>query len=399
MNALLDRLLEVLRPNPGWYGVGAAIALTLVGCMAIGTVDEGYAALQMERWLPVGLVALVLCLLPHPRSLGVAAYPLLILAMLLLIFLILPFTPSSIVPRINGQKSWLRLFGFSFQPSEIAKIAFVLSLAWYLRYRDSYRTLWGLLVPFLIMFVPVGLILKEPDLGQALLFPPTLFAMLVAAGAKLRHLGALIGIGALVLGVTVSVALWAPPEMQFLKQHQQMRIKSMVSLAQGDDRYVAGAAYQQNKAMTLIASGGWTGYRDKSRDVVTFNKLPFDENDMIFAVLANRWGFLGAVSLLGLYLVLFWSFLLTAARSKDPFARLSCVGFAGILITQVTINVGMNIGLLPITGITLPFISYGGSSLLAMFIMVGLLLNFASRRPAMLARPSFEFDNADAVFQ
>lgn len=398
MHPVIERLLQVARPNAGWYGLGAALALTLLGCLAIGTVEPGYAKLQVERWLPVALVVMTLCLLPHPRSLGLAAYPMLVLSVILLAFILV--APVSLVPVINGQRSWVRLAGFSFQPSEIAKISFVLSLAWYLRYRDSYRTLRGLMVPFVIMFIPVGLILKEPDLGQSLLFAPTLFMMLIAAGAKLRHLFSLVALGALAIGLNVAVILWAPPELQVLKEHQQMRIKSMISLVQGDDRYVAGAAYQQNKAMTLIASGGAAGYgEERARDVIGFNKLPFSHNDMIFAVIANRWGFVGAMSLMGLYLVLFWSFLLVAARTKDPFARLSCVGFAGMLFTQVTINIGMNIGILPITGITLPFISYGGTSLLAMFIMVGLVLNFASRKAAPLSRPSFEFDNADAVFQ
>ncbi|RMD82429.1 MAG: hypothetical protein D6820_03720, partial [Lentisphaerae bacterium] len=102
---------------------------------------------------------------------------------------------------------------------------------------------------------------------------------------------------------------------------------------------------------------------------------------------------------LGLYFVLISSMLLTAARSKDPLAQLSCVGFAGMIFTQATINIGMNLGILPVTGITLPLISYGGSSLVATFAMIGLTLNFASRRPAILARPSFEFDNPDAIFQ
>ncbi|MEM9348238.1 MAG: FtsW/RodA/SpoVE family cell cycle protein, partial [Planctomycetota bacterium] len=113
----------------------------------------------------------------------------------------------------------------------------------------------------------------------------------------------------------------------------------------------------------------------------------------------NRWGILGGLGTMALYGVLVASILLVAARSKDPFARMSCVGFAGMIFTQASINIGMTVGLLPITGITLPLISYGGSSMLFTFVMVGLVINFAARRPQMLARPSFEFDNADAIFQ
>src|SRR5690606_12253429 len=121
---------------------------------------------QLMRQLPIAILAMVLCMLPHPRVVGRAAYPLLAFSLALLVFVILPFVPRTIVPRINGATAWINLGVMNFQPSELAKIAFFLALAWYLRYRDSYRTILGLLVPFIIMFVPVGLILKEPDLGQ-----------------------------------------------------------------------------------------------------------------------------------------------------------------------------------------------------------------------------------------
>ncbi|MFW6032260.1 MAG: FtsW/RodA/SpoVE family cell cycle protein [Phycisphaeraceae bacterium] len=131
--------------------------------------------------------------------------------------------------------------------------------------------------------------------------------------------------------------------------------------------------------------------------MLKYNYLPEAHNDMIFAVISARWGLAGAAAVLGMYLVLGSSFVLAAARSKDPFARLACVGFGAILFVQAAINIGVTLGLIPLTGITLPFISYGGSSLLSSFIMLGLMLNFASRRPAPLTRPSFEFDQPGAV--
>jgi len=311
-----------------------------------------------------------------------------------------PFMPRSIVPVRNGARAWISLGSITLQPSEMAKVLFVLSMAWYLRYRRSYRTLRGLLVPFFIMFIPVILILKQPDLGTALLFAPALFVMLVAAGAKMRHLGLLLGLVVAMVGLNVAIVLWAPDSIQLLRPHQRARIESMVSLMRGDTRFIKTTAYQQDKAMTLVSSGGLTGYgAERSETIVRFNSLPHAHNDMIFAVICNRWGAAGALGVLSLYFVLVGSILMVAGRSKDPLARLACVGFAGIIFTQVVINVGMNLGLVPITGITLPFISYGGSSLVTTFIMVGLTLNFASRRPAMLSRPSFEFDNPDAIFQ
>jgi cell division protein FtsW (lipid II flippase) len=174
----------------------------------------------------------------------------------------------------------------------------------------------------------------------------------------------------------------------------------MISLATGDRPDLQGNAYHQDVAMRLIGAGGVSGYGlGQSRMVIRHNHLPHDHNDSIFAVLVNRWGLLGAWAVLGLYLALFTSILTVAGNTKDPFARLACVGFAGMIFTQAAINVAMFINLLPVTGITLPFVSYGGSSLLATFAMVGLVINFATHRPAPLTRPSFEFDNADAIFQ
>ena len=390
----------ILRPHTGWYTLGAAIALSWIGVTAIGTVAPGEATMQARFWLPVALAMMAVCVVPRPRWIGYASYPLFAAVLLVLVLMALPFMPRSIVPVRNGARAWISLGNIPLQPSELMKVLFVLSMAWYLRYRSSYRTLRGLLVPFFIMFVPVALILKQPDLGTALLFAPTLFVMLVAAGAKLKHLGLLLGLIVLAVGVNVAGALWAPDPVTVLLPPLRARILSIVSLAPRHTRFIKSTAYQQDKAMTLVSAGGLTGYgAERSATIVKFNKVPHVHNDMIFAVIANRWGTMGVLGMLGLYLLLTGSFLMVAARSKDPMARLACVGFAGMIFTQVVINVGMNLGLLPITGITLPFISYGGSSLVATFIMVGLAMNFASRRPAFLARPSFEFDHPDSIFQ
>ncbi|GAB4189403.1 MAG: rod shape-determining protein RodA [Phycisphaeraceae bacterium] len=400
MIPLPERLRMLLKPNPGWYALFAALALAWIGIEAIDTVAPEEAAKTARFWLPVALIVMAVCTTPRPRWIGHVSYPLFIAVLIVLAIMALPFMPRSIVPVRNGARAWISLGSITLQPSELMKVAFVLSMAWYLRYRSSYRTLRGLLIPFFIMFIPVALILKQPDLGTALLFAPSLFFMLVAAGAKLRHLGLLLALVVATIVINVAIALWAPDSMQILRPHQRARIVSMVSLAQGDTRYIKTSAYQQDKAMTLVSAGGLTGYgKERSATIVKFNRVPHVHNDMIFAVIANRWGLLGVYVVLGLYFVLISSMLLTAARSKDPLAQLSCVGFAGMIFTQAAINIGMNLGILPVTGITLPLISYGGSSLVATFAMIGLTLNFASRRPAMLARPSFEFDNPDAIFQ
>ncbi|HEX7010832.1 MAG TPA: FtsW/RodA/SpoVE family cell cycle protein [Phycisphaeraceae bacterium] len=406
--AILAQLRLLMRPHPGWYGLAAAVMLTTLGVMAISTVDgvlnvpTGVALAQGRRWLPIALIAMSAAALPRPRLIGRAAWPLLTFALLLLVYVVIPGAPR--VPRINGTTAWIDLGVMNFQPSELGKVAFVLAMAWYLRYRESYRTLTGLLVPFAIMLIPVALILKEPDLGQAMVFAPTLFVMLVAAGARLRHIGSLLGIGLLAVALNVAVIYLDPPHdrrggawdyAHVLAPHQERRVAAMI----WPDRYAKRDAFQPLVAQRLIGAGGLIGVgKERARTLVRFNRLPEPHNDMIFAVIVNRWGLLGGGAVLGLYLVLLSSFFLVAARSKDPFARLVCVGFGGMIFAQAMINIGVAVGLVPTTGITLPLVSYGGSSLVATFTMIGLMLNFACRRPVLVSRPSFEFDHADPAY-
>ncbi len=403
MNLVLKRLRAVFVFHGGWIALLAAVSLTCLGIAAISTAEYGedtHLARSQTLWTIIALGLLALCILPHPRQISLASYPLLLMALILLVFVLIPGVPSSIVKPRNGARSWINLYFMNFQPSEMAKIAFVLALAYYLQYRENYRTLRGLIPPFIIMFIPVILILKEPDLGTAMLFPPALFVMLVAAGAKLKHMSILLSLAILAVALNVAAIFYLPDSMQILKQHQRDRITSMISQAQGDTRYIKGIGFQQHKAITLAGAGGIKGYgAERSRIIMRFNHLPEDHNDMIFSVVMNRWGFIGGAATVGLYLLLFLSFMMVAMRASDPFCRIATVGFAGLIFTQAVINITMTIGLMPITGITLPFVSYGGSSLLATYAIVGLVVNFASRRPALVMRPSFEFDEPVTTYR
>lgn len=392
MHIIPDSIRQLLQPTIAWVALLAGLALAVIGVLAIGgTSAPGFATRQLA-WLGISIVVMVAVMLPHPKFIGSASYILMAITLGLLVVLLVPGIPQSIAPTRNNARCWLAIPGTDMllQPSEFAKIAFILALAWYLRFRDNYRTLLGLLPPFVIMFIPVILILKEPDLGSALVFPPALFFVLVAAGAKMKHILALLGLGVLVVAVNVAIIYTLPENMQILKKYQRERITHFVKLE----------GFQQRTAVGVLASGGVTGYgKERSAIIVRYNLLPEDHNDMIYPVIVNRWGLLGGVGVLGLFATVVLSILIAATRMKDPFARLACIGFAGILFCQTTVNIGMTIGLLPITGITLPFVSYGGSSLLSTFIMIGLVVNFAARRPNILARPSFEFDNPDLIFQ
>ncbi|MEM9420636.1 MAG: FtsW/RodA/SpoVE family cell cycle protein, partial [Planctomycetota bacterium] len=195
IDAAAARLRDLVRPNFGWITLAAAIALAAMGIMAQETVEtlEPGISNSQKRNLVVALAAMVMMLIPHPRMIGWLAYPMFGIAIALLIFLLIPFVPESIVRPRNGTRGWIDLRVMDFQPSEMAKVTFVIALGWYLRYRDSHRSFWGLVPPFLFMLVPVMLIIVQPDLGQSLAFGPALLVVLIAAGAKLRHLFSVVG--------------------------------------------------------------------------------------------------------------------------------------------------------------------------------------------------------------
>ncbi|TDJ56420.1 MAG: rod shape-determining protein RodA [Planctomycetota bacterium] len=381
--------LEVMR-SIGWLCVAAAGMLSILGAVAIGTVPPGPGETNLAyahlAHLVIGLAAAVVVVIPHYRVTQKLSYPLLGVVVLMLIFVLIPWVPESIVRPRNGARRWINVVVTDFQPSELAKIAWVLALASYLRYRENYRRVLGLLLPLAITLIPMALILKEPDLGTALLFLPTLFAVLVAAGAKLRHLAAVI-----VIGLTLALSMYP-----LLEPHQKDRINAMIAQAVGDDQYINDIGFQGDRAMTLVGAGQWTGVgRRHAAAMVIYNALPEDHNDMIFAVVTCRWGVLGAVAVWGMFLVLCGGGLLIAAQCKDPFGRLVSVGLVAVLFSQMAINTGMTIGIMPITGMTLPFVSAGGSSLVSAWIMVGLLVNIAMRRQRYLAKEAFDFDGRD----
>jgi rod shape determining protein RodA len=383
--------------HPGWLSVIAGLLLSLIGIYAIdvalrsGISEPGAPAAKLAAqamsqlmYLGLGLLSAAIFAVPHYRWLQYLAWPAMLVSIGLLVFVLLPFIPESIVRPINGARGWIDLKVIRLQPAEVAKVAFVLVIAQYLRYRRTHRKFLGLVPVGLIACIPIGLITLEPDLGNAILFIPALFAMLAVAGARLRHLTIIV----------LVAALAAPAAYPILKPHQKARINALVSQVRGSREGAADINYQSFTAQTMIGAGQLAGNSEKhARVLLRFNRLPERHNDMVFSVICARFGMLGGLLVLGLYLMWIIGALGTAALCKDPFGRLVPVGLAGFIAAQVFVNVGMNIGLMPIIGVTLPFVSYGGTSMLTVWGMTGLICSIAMRKPVPPYRPSFEYDD------
>jgi len=261
---------------------------------------------------------------------------------------------------------------FDFQPSQVMEVAVVVGIAKYLMFKREIR-LRHMLVVFMMAGVPMLIILKQPDLGTALLLAPLPLAMLFAAGARVRHLAGFMGLGAAALPV-----FWAV----VMKPYQKMRL--LAWLRPYD--YELDDGWQYIHSRIAVGSGGVFGMGLGKGTQNSLRYLSEKRTDFIFAVICEEWGFVGAFAVVVLYMLIFLCGLGIAARTRDPFGRLLAVGVVTLLATQTFINIGMNVGLMPITGLTLPFISYGGSSLLASFIAVGIMMNVAVHPVVTLAR-------------
>jgi cell division protein FtsW (lipid II flippase) len=243
--------------------------------------------------------------------------------------------------------------------------------------------------PFALTIVPMALILVQPDLGTVMQFLPVLFIMLFVAGAKLRHLGLIAVLGLISL----------PGFYLIMKPHQRARFEAVARQNTEDPRWQMNQGYQLRQSKVAIGTGEWTGTLGRhgfpegllESPQFEYSILPDRHNDFIFAVVAHLGGFVGALVLLGCYAVIAVAGVEIATLTNDPFGRLVAVGVVGLFTTQMLINVGMTLGLMPIAGLTLPLVSYGGSSLITSMVAIGLLINVAQRRPMLIAHPPFEF--------
>ena len=358
-----------------WEIVLVGAALVTLGILGIARSEtlsggSGRHLLRQLFWAVVCGGAMLAASVPNYRVLARWSY-LAFVGSLLLLLAVFWFPP------INGAQRWIRFGPVGLQPSEFAKLAFVLGLARYLMYRDSYRRFSGLCVPLALVLVPLLLVLKEPDLGTSLVFLPVLFSMLFAAGARKRHLVLL-----MLMAVAVLPLLWSQ-----MSREQKSRITALAEQT-GPGEHPTDDGYHLHQAKQQMALGGWTGSllggAAISDDSAYF--VPEAHTDSVAVVLAERFGLIGWGTMLGLFAALAWRTQVIAEQTREPFGRLVASGIAALIGTQVLINTAMLVGLLPITGLALPLLSYGGSSLLANALALGLVLNIG-------LRPGYEVTN------
>jgi cell division protein FtsW (lipid II flippase) len=363
-----------------WMLCGVCLAITGLGLCGLVRADELYGRSQLiERqivWLMMALPLMLAIALAPTHWLRAVSVPAYIVSALLLVV-------TLFMAPINGSRRWIPLGLFDFQPSEPARLAFVLTLASYLMYRDNHRTLKGLVPPLVLAMVPMLLIMKEPDLDTAVLYIPVLYFMLFAAGAKTRHL-----VMVTVMGVACLPILWTQ-----MSAEQQSRLVSVVIQRDGG-LAPTGDGFHLHQSKQVLALGGFWGSMNQEEppiDDPSAWQLPASRTDFIFVMIGEKLGFPGCVAVMILYAILIWRSLLIARRTQDPFGRLVITGVVTLMSVQTILNTGMTVGLLPITGTTLPLCSYGGSSLLTTYAAIGLIMNIEMHRSYDVAGQPFVF--------
>ncbi len=344
-----------------------ALVLAGVGVLMIYSATHAYPALsrlylKQLVWLGLGTLGLLtLASTPYHVLLDRFAWPSYVLLLALLALLL------ATGQEVAGSKRWFTFGPAAVQPSEFAKLATVLVLTKFLVSREARIGKWDtLLGALLIAGAPMLLILRQPDLGTALVFAGMLGVMLFTAGVPVHRLATLLGIG----------LLSTPLVWVLLKDYQRQRL--LVYLNPNAD--VLGAGYNVLQSKIAVGSGQlWgKGWLQGTQGQLRF--VPEHHTDFIFSVLAEEWGFLGSLVLLLLFTVLLLQALRVARQARETGGSLLAVGLTALLAVQVIINLCVAIGLLPVTGMTLPLISYGGSSLLVTLCLIGILLNIWSGR-------------------
>jgi rod shape determining protein RodA len=396
--------LNTREPRLDWLMVAGLLGLMVFGVLFIYSATmsrEGAQNLALWDqlyfkqiiWYGAGVaLAAVVCLVDYPiltrwSLVGYWASILLLLSL---------YIPGVGVDNGWGAKRWIKFPFFQIQPSEFAKMAFILFMAHFLsRPMDELRTPKVFLKALGLMILPFVMILKEPDLGSALVFIPVGLVMMFVAGVPVQFLRRLIGGVAIVVALVMVDVLFAPKNLQFIKLEDYQKQRLLVYF--GLDFAPPGAtpqererwehvrrqkSYNIEQALISVGSGGLTGkgWREGTQNALGYLPRAVAHNDFIFSVLAEESGFVGSMTVLALYTVVLFTGIRIASQARDRLGKIMASGVVALLFSHVFINIGMNIRIMPVTGIPLPLLSYGGSSVLCLLIAAGLLQNIYIHR-------------------
>ena len=364
-------------------GLVAASLIALNGATANDIPgDPNYYVHRQAAYAVIGLVLMYAVSRIDYSRLRELRYPIygVLLGIILLVLVIGGVT--------RGTRAWIELPFFNFQPSELGKMLLIVALAGFLvdRMRRMGRDTTARIM--LLGLLPTLLVIAEPDLGSALVYVAGTLALLFVAGAPWRHFAALGALFAVAIALVLVVAPMAG--VQVLEPYQVERLTSFLqpSADPGDE------GYQQHQALIAMGSGEKTGRGVADATQTSLNFLPEHHTDFIFAVVGETYGFAGCALILSLYALLVWRGLHILTVSKNLYGALLAGGITVMLLFQLFVNIGMNVGIMPITGVTAPLLSFGGSSMLATFLALGLLHSVHAQ-----ARETAELKGRAPVFQ
>ena len=376
--ARLSRVLELLAPlrdiDP--IVLGASLALTGIGMVAVYSAKLATLTAQglpttyfLNRQLLAGGIGLVLMLAAtvydyrRLRSFIPLGY---VTTLLLLVLVLTPLGTS-----VRGSQRWIALFGVQIQPSELMKIALLLGLAMLFNETEGTPGFGRTSIALVLAIIPLGLVFAQPDLGTSMVYLWLTGVVLLVSGVRVRFL--------LMLAMAGGAAFFLALRTEVIRDYQLQRLTVFLG-ADAPDADFAGALFQTRQSMIAIGSGGTYGRGLFEGTQTALAYVPDNHTDFIFTVVGEELGFVGAATVLGLFALLLWRAISIAAQAVDRDAMIIAAGVGGILLLQVFVNVGMTLGIMPVTGLPLPYLSYGGTSLISWLVMTGLLLNVHQRR-------------------
>jgi len=368
------RIDRRLLQNFDWVTLSLVLLISLIGVLTIfsatrqpGVEEAAQASFYIKQmvWLAISLLALILFISFDYIWLGRIAVPVYITGLILLLIVLIAGRTGM------GAQRWISMGPLSFQPSEFFKLMFIIMLATYYSFSRESLGVGGLLrVFFYIVFIPFVLLFKQPDLGTAIVVLLIFISVSLSKGLQRKVIAMIALIGIISLPFLGNI-MWTG-----LKDYQKNRLIAFIE----PEVDPSGIGYHINQSKIAIGSGEFLGKGYLNGTQGPFRFLPEKHTDFIFAVFAEEWGFVGSVALLSLYLFLILRGLDTARKAKDDFGRLLALGITLMFCIYFFVNIGMTLGIMPVVGIPLPFMSYGGTALLSNYISIGVLINIRTRR-------------------